>query len=251
MTSVKLSNLIPPKFHDVWRASLNQNILHVVCEGGRGSGKSSDVAHIIIQLIMRYAVNAVCIRKTDNTLEQSVYEQLKWAISEQQVTHLFKFNKSPLRITYLPRGNYIVFRGAQYPERIKSLKDSQFPFAIGWIEELAELKLKMKSRLLLTHFYVVSSVVVFFISFSTHTTRRNENSHGLTRNMERSFNQLIHLFIIRLILIIHTSLRNSSKRLKPQKLGMSGVIAGNILARQLVLELFRLTTYVLKQYQMI
>ena len=140
MTSVKLSNLIPPKFHDVWRASLNQNILHVVCEGGRGSGKSSDVAHIIIQLIMRYAVNAVCIRKTDNTLEQSVYEQLKWAISEQQVTHLFKFNKSPLRITYLPRGNYIVFRGAQYPERIKSLKDSQFPFAIGWIEELAEFK---------------------------------------------------------------------------------------------------------------
>ena len=140
MTSVKLSSLIPPKFHSVWRASLNQNILHVVCEGGRGSGKSSDVAHIIIQLIMRYAVNAVCIRKTDNTLEQSVYEQLKWAISEQQVTHLFKFNKSPLRITYLQRGNYIVFRGAQYPERIKSLKDSQFPFAIGWIEELAEFK---------------------------------------------------------------------------------------------------------------
>lgn len=140
MTSVKLSSLIPPKFHSVWRASLNQNILHVVCEGGRGSGKSSDVAHIIIQLIMRYAVNAVCIRKTDNTLEQSVYEQLKWAISEQQVTHLFKFNKSPLRITYLLRGNYIVFRGAQYPERIKSLKDSQFPFAIGWIEELAEFK---------------------------------------------------------------------------------------------------------------
>lgn len=137
MTSIKLSSLIPPKFHSVWRASLNQRILHVVCEGGRGSGKSSDVAHIIIQLIMRYAVNAVCIRKTDNTLEQSVYEQLKWAISEQQVTHLFKFNKSPLRITYLPRGNYIVFRGAQYPERIKSLKDSQFPFAIGWIEELA------------------------------------------------------------------------------------------------------------------
>lgn len=89
---------------------------------------------------MRYAVNGVAIRKTDNTLEQSVYEQIKWAIAEQGVTHLFKFNKSPLRITYKPRGNYIVFRGAQNPERIKSLKDSQFPFAIGWIEELAEFK---------------------------------------------------------------------------------------------------------------
>ena len=140
MTSVKLSSLIPPKFHSVWRAAKQKNILNVVCSGGRGSGKSSNVAHIITQLLMRHPINAVGIRKIDNTLEQSIYEQMKWAISEQQVTHLFKFNKSPLRITYLPRGNYMVFRGAQYPERIKSLKDSRFPFAIAWVEELAEFR---------------------------------------------------------------------------------------------------------------
>lgn len=136
----KLSEFLPTAFHSVWRASLNSEILNVVCKGGRGSGKSSDIAHIITQLLMRYAVNAVGIRKTDNTLEQSLYEQMKWAISEQEVTHLFKFNKSPLRITYIPRGNYMIFRGAQNPERIKSLKDSMFPFAIGWIEELGEFK---------------------------------------------------------------------------------------------------------------
>ena len=140
MTSVKLSSLIPEKFHDVWRAEKQKNILNVVCSGGRGSGKSSNVAHIITQLLMRYPVNAVGIRKIDNTLEQSIYEQMKWAIEEQKVTHLFKFNKSPLRITYLARGNYMVFRGAQYPERIKSLKDSRFPFAIAWVEELAEFR---------------------------------------------------------------------------------------------------------------
>ena len=140
MTSVKLSSLIPEKFHDVWRAAKQKNILNVVCSGGRGSGKSSNVAHIITQLLMRNPVNAVGIRKIDNTLEQSVYEEMKWAIEEQKVTHLFKFNKSPLRITYLPRGNYMVFRGAQYPERIKSLKDSRFPFAIAWVEELAEFR---------------------------------------------------------------------------------------------------------------
>lgn len=140
MTSVKLSSLIPPKFHSVWRAAKQKNILNVVCSGGRGSGKSSNVAHIITQLLMRHPVNAVGIRKIDNTLEQSIYEQMKWAIEEQKVTHLFKFNKSPLRITYLPRGNYMVFRGAQYPERIKSLKDSRFPFAVAWVEELAEFR---------------------------------------------------------------------------------------------------------------
>ena len=140
MTSIKMSELLAAKFYDVWRASKSKDILNVVCSGGRGSGKSSNVAHIITQLLMRYPVNAVGIRKIDNTLEQSIYEQMKWAISEQQVTHLFKFNKSPLRITYLPRGNYMVFRGAQYPERIKSLKDSRFPFAIAWVEELAEFR---------------------------------------------------------------------------------------------------------------
>ena len=140
MTSIKMSELLSAKFYDVWRASKSKDILNVVCSGGRGSGKSSNVAHIITQLLMRYPVNAVGIRKIDNTLEQSVYEQMKWAIEEQKVTHLFKFNKSPLRITYLPRGNYMVFRGAQYPERIKSLKDSRFPFAIAWVEELAEFR---------------------------------------------------------------------------------------------------------------
>ncbi|MTD42474.1 PBSX family phage terminase large subunit [Erwinia sp. CPCC 100877] len=140
MMAKRLSELLPKRFHPVWRATLNSDILNVVCKGGRGSGKSSDIAHIITQLLMRYAVNAVGIRYVDNTLEQSLYEQMKWAIDQQEVTHLFKFNKSPLRITYIPRGNYMIFRGAQNPERIKSLKDARFPFAIGWIEELAEFK---------------------------------------------------------------------------------------------------------------
>lgn len=137
---ISLKEKIKPSFYSVARATMNPKILHIACKGGRGSGKSSDIALLIIILVKHFAVNAVCIRKTDNTLEQSVYEQLKWAISELGLTSEFKFNKSPLRITYIPRGNYIVFRGAQNPERIKSLKDSRFPFAIGWIEELAEFK---------------------------------------------------------------------------------------------------------------
>lgn len=138
--TVGIREKIKPSFYSVARATMNPKILHIACRGGRGSGKSSDIAILLTILIKAFPVNAVCIRKTDNTLEQSVYEQLKWAISELGLTSEFKFNKSPLRITYVPRGNYIVFRGAQNPERIKSLKDSRFPFAIGWIEELAEFK---------------------------------------------------------------------------------------------------------------
>lgn len=137
---IDIADLLPKHFYDVWRKTFDPSILNIVCKGGRGSGKSSDVAHIMLQLIMRYPLNAVVIRKVDNTLVTSVYEQIKWAIEQQQVTHLFKVMKSPLEIQYIPRGNKIIFRGAQNPERLKSLKDSKFPYAIAWIEELAEFK---------------------------------------------------------------------------------------------------------------
>lgn len=140
MVVKRISELLPKAFHNTWKAAKNPNILHVVEKGGRGSGKSTAIAHIITQFMMRYPVNVVGIRYVDNTLEQSIYEQMKWAIEQQGVSKWFKFNKSPLKITYLPRGNYMIFRGAQNPERIKSLKDSRFPFAIAWFEEEAEFK---------------------------------------------------------------------------------------------------------------
>ncbi|WP_422070819.1 PBSX family phage terminase large subunit [Staphylococcus simulans] len=135
-----ISSLLPVHFHDLWKATMSDRYLNIVCKGGRGSGKSSDVSHILVQLIMRYPMNAVAIRKTDNTLATSVFEQVKWAMEEQGVSSLFKVKMSPLEITYKPRGNKIIFRGAQNPERLKSLKDSKFPFTIAWIEELAEFK---------------------------------------------------------------------------------------------------------------
>ena len=73
-TAIKISDLIPKAFHPVWKASFDPTKLNVVCKGGRGSGKSSDIAHIIVQLLMRYPVNAVGIRKIDNTIELSIFE---------------------------------------------------------------------------------------------------------------------------------------------------------------------------------
>lgn len=138
--SINLSELLPKHFHGLWKATKDREKLNIVAKGGRGSGKSSDISIIITQLIMRYPMNAVVVRKTDNTLATSVFEQIKWAIEEQKVSHLFKVKVSPMEITYVPRGNRIIFRGAQNPERLKSLKDSRFPFSIMWIEELAEFK---------------------------------------------------------------------------------------------------------------
>lgn len=149
----RMSDFIPRAFHSVWRAAFDPSKLHVVCKGGRGSGKSSDLAHIIVQMIMRYPVNAVCIRKVDRDLQESVFEQILWAIEEQGVRHLFKVNKSPLKVTYIPRGNQIIFRGLQDPNRLKSLKSSSYPYAIAWIEEVAEFKTEEEIKI------VINSIV--------------------------------------------------------------------------------------------
>lgn len=138
--NIKLSEIFPEHFHEFWKKCLDPKITNLVLKGGRGSGKSSDIALAFVLLIMRWEVNGICIRNIDNTLRESVFEQIKWAIERLQVSHLFKFTMSPLKITYEPRGNSIIFRGAQDPEKLKSLKDSQFPYALAWIEEAAEFK---------------------------------------------------------------------------------------------------------------
>lgn len=170
--------------------------MNIVGKGGRGSGKSSDVSIMIVRLIVMMPVNAVVIRKTDNTLATSVFEQIKWAIEQNHLSHLFQIIKSPMEVIYKPRGNRIIFRGAQNPERLKSLKDSKFPFTIAWIEELAEFKTEDEVTTITNSLLRGELDNGLFISFSSLTTHLNENSHGLIRNMKHHFNQTIHLSII-------------------------------------------------------
>lgn len=140
LRTIKVSELFAPTFHSLHKAANDPNILNIVCKGGRGSGKSSAISQEVIYTLMKHPVNALVVRFTANALQNSVYEQIKWAIETMGVSHLFKCTKSPLKIEYVPRGNYIVFRGGQDSERLKSLKDAKFPFSVLWIEELAEFK---------------------------------------------------------------------------------------------------------------
>ena len=135
-----LSDIILPSFHDFWKASNDPSILYKVCKGGRNSGKSTTISQRIIRDLMKYPVNALVVRKVANTLSESVFEQLLWAIESLGVSKYWKFTKNPLSLTYLVKGNRIIFRGADEPTKIKSIKTSRFPIAILWVEELSEFK---------------------------------------------------------------------------------------------------------------
>ncbi|QFR56215.1 terminase large subunit [Bacillus phage 000TH010] len=140
MKKVRLSEKFTPHFLEVWRTVKAAQHLKYVLKGGRGSAKSTHIAMWIILLMMMMPITFLVIRRVYNTVEQSVFEQLKEAIDMLEVGHLWKVSKSPLRLTYIPRGNSIIFRGGDDVQKIKSIKASKFPVAGMWIEELAEFK---------------------------------------------------------------------------------------------------------------
>ncbi|MFS8534853.1 MAG: PBSX family phage terminase large subunit [Limnochordales bacterium] len=139
-TQIRLSQIVLPAFQPFWRAANSHKYLRHVLKGGRGSGKSSHIALRIVVDVMRYPVTALCVRRVARTLEESCYEQLLEAIDMLGVGAYWRAMKSPLQLVYLPRGNKIIFRGADDPAKLKSLKVAKYPVAILWIEELAEFK---------------------------------------------------------------------------------------------------------------
>jgi phage terminase large subunit len=136
----KISEVITPHFRAFWKASNSKKYLKHVLKGGRGSAKSTHIAIKLITDTMKHPVTTLCVRKVANTIEGSVFEQLKEAIDLLGVEAYWKVNKSPMSLTYIPRGNKIIFRGADDPNKIKSIKMSKYPVAFLWIEELAEFK---------------------------------------------------------------------------------------------------------------
>lgn len=140
MISARLSTLINPCFVELHKKIKNKEHLRYVLKGGRGSGKSFMISIELVLDLIKNPITILCVRKVGNTLYESVYEQLKEAVDVLGVGSYFNFGKSPLKITYLPRGNSIIFRGADDPSKIKSLKVAKFPVATLWIEELAEFK---------------------------------------------------------------------------------------------------------------
>lgn len=136
----RISEIINKNFHEFWKTINSNKYLFHVLKGGRASAKSTHIAIWLVLALMKYPVTCLCIRKVGNTLTESVFEQLKEAIDILNVGHVWKVQKSPLQLIYIPRGNKFIFRGADDPAKIKSIKMSKFPIAFVWFEELAEFK---------------------------------------------------------------------------------------------------------------
>lgn len=138
-SKIKLSELVAPSFFELHRLIKEGAYTHYWLKGGRGSTKSSFISLEVIQgLIKDPQANAVCFRKVGDTLKDSVYAQVLWAIDALGVSDFFRVMLTPLRIIYKPTGQTIYFKGLDDANKTKSIKPRKGYFKYIWFEELEE-----------------------------------------------------------------------------------------------------------------
>mgnify|MGYP002657155863 CR=1 FL=1 len=144
--------------------------------GGRGSLKSSFVSIEIIHNMMKpenKMKHSVVYRKVADTLETSVYSQIEWAIDMLNVKHLWKLTKSPMRATYLPTGQRIIFKGLDKAGKSKSIKVPFGYIAYLWFEEFDEFNGEEEIRKVQQSVIRGGEDFVVFKSMNPPRSRRN------------------------------------------------------------------------------
>ena len=145
MTRPKISikKLIGNGYNRFW----NSKNFYRTVKGSRGSKKSKTTALNIIHRMMKHPwANTLVVRRYSNTLSQSAYTDLKWAIAQLKVSHLWKTNETLPELTYLPTGQKIIFRGLDNPLKITSLTVEHGILCWAWFEEAFEIENEDKFR---------------------------------------------------------------------------------------------------------
>lgn len=137
MIQIKLSDKMAPSFFSVHQDVKQHGHTHYVLAGGRGSTKSSYVSLEIPLLLMQNPeCHAVILRKVANTLRNSVYTQMEWALDALRISDKWKMTISPMEMVRKATGQKILFFGVDDKAKIKSIK---LPFGyvgVVWYEEL-------------------------------------------------------------------------------------------------------------------
>ena len=136
MSEVRLSTVLGPAFHLLARDVFKHGHTHYDLSGGRGSLKSSCVSLLVPMILLtNKGTHALVLRKIANTIRDSVYAQYLWAIGELGMADYWEAKVQPMELIYKPTGQKIMFRGADDPMKIKSIKVPFGYIAVTHFEE--------------------------------------------------------------------------------------------------------------------
>ena len=134
---VSVQENVNPHFKSVWTTSKPYNVL----KGGRNSFKSSVIALLLVYMMIPFLVagkkaNVVVIRKVGNTIRDSVFLKIQWALNKFGLSGRFKATVSPFKIQDTVTGSCFYFYGQDDFQKLKS-NDIGNIIAV-WYEEAAE-----------------------------------------------------------------------------------------------------------------
>lgn len=187
MSEIKLSSVIGPAFYDLARDVFKHGHTHYDLSGGRGSLKSSCVSLVVpLLIIVNPGTHAVVLRKVANTIRDSVYSQYIWAIGELGMAAYWETKVSPLELIYKPTGQKIMFRGADDPMKIKSIKVPFGYIAVTHFEEKDQFAGREEIRTILQSTMRGGSKFWNFESYNPPISRDNwANKDTLEKRSDR------------------------------------------------------------------
>lgn len=178
MSSINLKSIIAPSFYSVHKDIKKGLHTHYWLPGGRGSTKSSFISIEIPLNMMKDAekgmmTNAVVFRRVKDVLRGSVFEQMLWGIEKLGVSKQWNVTYSPLKLTYIPTGQVILFKGADNPKKVKSIKVSKGYIKYLWYEEVDEFESYDKIRNINQSIMRGGPKFFVFYSFNPPESQRN------------------------------------------------------------------------------
>lgn len=187
MSEIRLSEKIGPAFYSVARDVFQHGHTHYDESGGRGSLKSSFVSIVVpLLLIQNPGTHALVLRKVANTIRDSVYAQYIWAIGELGMAAYWEAKVSPMELIYKPTGQKIMFRGADDPMKIKSIKVPFGYIAVTHFEEKDQFAGRAEIRNILQSTMRGGSVFWNFESYNPPISRDNwANKDSLEERPDR------------------------------------------------------------------
>lgn len=137
--TINIQKEVQPHFKRVWQTDCP----YILMCGGRNSFKSSTIALLLVRMLIPYIINndvanIVVIRKVANTIADSVFKKMQWAINKFGLSHYFKTQVHPYRLIHKRTGSAIYFYGQDDFQKLKS-NDINNMIAV-WYEEAAEFK---------------------------------------------------------------------------------------------------------------
>lgn len=187
MSDIRLSEKIGSAFYDVAHDVFHHGHTHYDFSGGRGSLKSSTVSVLVpLLLINNPNTHALVLRKVANTIRDSVYAQYIWAIGELGMAAYWEAKVSPMELIYKPTGQKIMFRGADDPMKIKSIKVPFGYIAVTHFEEKDQFAGRAEIRTILQSTMRGGSKFWNFESYNPPISRDNwANKDSLEERADR------------------------------------------------------------------